>query len=163
MITIRQAQEEDIAALCRLFEKPADYFARCLAEQNEGRRQVFIAALNDADSSFGMLNWMPRYALYRRLGIPEIQDLNTIPAARGKGLASALIAHCEDITREKGCDTIGISVGLHSGFGAAQRLYVRLGYIPDGFGVTYDRQPVTAGEFRPLDDDLCLMMVKALQ
>ena len=163
MITIRQAQEEDMAALCSLFEKPADYFARCLAEQNEGKRQIFIAAADGLDSSFGVLNWAPRYALYKRLGIPEIQDLNTISAARGQGLASALIAHCEDLARKKSCDTIGISVGLHSRFGAAQRLYVKLGYVPDGFGVTYDRQPVTAGEFRPVDDDLCLMMVKALQ
>ena len=50
----------------------------------------------------------------------------------------------------------------HSGFGAAQRLYCKLGYIPDGNGVTYDREAVRAGDMRAVDDLLCLMMVKAL-
>jgi hypothetical protein len=58
---------------------------------------------------------------------------------------------------------MGIGVGLHRAFGAAQRLYIRLGYIPDGNGITYDRLQIAPGEFRPVDDDLCLIMVKELK
>jgi hypothetical protein len=57
---------------------------------------------------------------------------------------------------------MGIGVGMPTSYGPAQRLYVKLGYIPDGNGINYDRQSIAFGEFRPVDDDLCLMMVKAL-
>ncbi|MCB9991029.1 MAG: GNAT family N-acetyltransferase [Rhodospirillales bacterium] len=166
MTLIRQAGQQDIGALYGLidalgFHKEQGYFERCLAEQDEGRRQVFIVQDEQKqDAGYGMLNWKPQYALYKKLEIPEIQDLNVIPAARRQGLASAVIGHCETIARARGCDHIGISVGLYPGYGPAQRLYVKLGYVPDGNGVTYDREPVSYGELRPVDDELCLMMVK---
>lgn len=167
MTQIRQADDTDIPALHALADasgvrKEPDYFQRCLQEQDAGRRQVFVISSGGRDAGYGMLNWQPQYALYRRLGIPEIQDLNVIPQERRKGLASALIAHCENLAREKNSEHVGISVGLYADYGPAQRLYTRLGYIPDGYGVTYDRQPVTPGEIRPVDDNLCLMMIKDL-
>ena len=85
-----------------------------------------------------------------------------MPDQRRKGLATVLIKHCEEYARELGYSDIGISVALHSGFGPAQRLYVKLGYVPDGAGVTYDRELISPMEMRPIDDDLCLMLVKAL-
>ena len=142
--------------------KASDYFVTCLVEQEQGKRLVFIATADGQAAGYGMLNWQPQYALYRRLGMPEIQDMNVAPAFRRRGIASMLIAHCEDLAREKGCTDIGISVGLHADYGAAQRLYVQLGYVPDGYGVTYDRKTVRPGEIRPVDDSLCLMMVKSL-
>ena len=157
-IQIRAAGEGDLEALTQISKNGAGYFKRCMEEQ----RTVLFAALAGKNAGYGILNWNPRYNLYRKFSIPEIQDLNVLPEARKKGVATAMIAYCEKQAAAKGCETIGISVGLHSGFGAAQRLYVKLGYVPDGFGVTYDRQPVTAGELRPIDDDLCLMMVKVL-
>lgn len=166
---IRQAQASDIPALYDMlaalgFYKGAGYFERCLDEQAQGRRQVFIARDGnpEGDIGYGMLNRHPQYALYKRLGIPEIQDLNVVPSARRQGAASALIAHCEQVAMEAGAEYIGISVGLYADYGPAQRLYVKLGYMPDGFGVTYDRQQVRAGEMRPVDDNLCLMLLKPL-
>ncbi|WP_417419328.1 hypothetical protein [Hominenteromicrobium sp.] len=35
-------------------------------------------------------------------------------------------------------DTVCLGVGLHSGYGAAQRMYVLRGYVPDGSGVWYE-------------------------
>lgn len=32
-------------------------------------------------------------------------------------------------------DEVCIGVGLHGGYGSAQRMYVKRGYIPDGSGV----------------------------
>ena len=166
---IRQAQDSDIPALYDMlaalgFHKGAGYFERCLDEQAQGRRQVFIVRGGEpeGDIGYGMLNWHPQYALYKRLGIPEIQDLNTVPVARRQGAASALIGHCEQIAAQTGAEHIGISVGLYADYGPAQRLYVKRGYEPDGFGVTYDRQQVRAGEMRLVDENLCLMLVKAL-
>lgn len=166
-ITIRLAGGEDIRKLDALVEqlgyyKTPDYFERCLREQEEGKREVYIAALDGVDVAYAMLNWKPGYAPFRRLEIPEIQDINTIRDARRKGVATALIKHCEARAREKGRDALGIGVGLYAGYGNAQRLYVKLGYVPDGAGVTYDREPVTPMEVRPIDDNLSLMMLKEL-
>ena len=166
-ITIRRADTADLDVLQILAgamgsAKEPGYFGTCLTEQAEGRRALFIISSNGADAGYGMLNWHPQYPLYRRLNMPEIQDLNILPAFRRRGLAAALIAHCEAEARARGHAQMGIAVGLYADYGAAQRLYVRLGYMPDGFGITYDRETVRAGDFRPVDDNLCLMMVRDL-
>jgi len=54
-------------------------------------------------------------------------------------------------------------VGLHPGYNAAQRLYARRGYIPDGLGVTYRDRYVREGEQVVFDDDLVLHLIKALR
>lgn len=163
-LTIRKALSSDIPALLRI--KPgegAEYFERCLSEQESGRRELFVLEAGEVGLvAYGILNYAPRYFLYERLGISEIQDLNVVPERRRRGYGRALIEYCEGAVRARGGDQIGISVGLHKGFGPAQRLYVSMGYVPDGYGVTYDREAVAPGENRPVDDDLCLMMVKDL-
>lgn len=165
---IVKANDGDIVDLHNLLEiagirRESGYFEICLEEQKNNARDVLLARRGDGRlAGFVMLNWRPLYAFYRRMGIPEIQDLNVIPEARRQGVAMALVRYCEDLARMKGCAQAGIAVGLDSGYGAAQRLYVKLGYMPDGFGITYDRHPVSRGEVRPIDDDLCLMMVKEL-
>ncbi|MCB9989468.1 MAG: GNAT family N-acetyltransferase [Rhodospirillales bacterium] len=163
-IDVRKALSADIPALETI--KPRNetgYFERCLREQEEGKRETFIAALDGRTVGYGFLNWRPHYALYKKLHIPEIQDLNVLPDFRRCGVASAIIDVCEALATEKGCEVIGISVGLYKDYGPAQRLYVKRGYIPDGYGVTYDRETVMPGEVRPVDGDLCLMMVKSLR
>ena len=107
---------------------------------------------------FAVLNHAPKYAPYKRLSIPEIQDVFVLPNARGQGIATTLITHCENQVTG---DMVGISVPVSSNFGTAQRLYYKLGYMPDGNGVTYDRAPCGHNDRVKLDDDLCLMMVKA--
>jgi GNAT superfamily N-acetyltransferase len=121
---------------------------------------AFLASDGGQDIGGGYLNRSPKYQLYRRLNLPEVQDLRVSPAYRRQGVATALIGAAEDIAKAEGRDGLGIAVGLHAGFGAAQRLYVRLGFVPDGLGVTYDRAAVQAGESRPVDDDLALMLLK---
>jgi GNAT superfamily N-acetyltransferase len=166
-IDIAKVTEADLprleGALASLgYAKDNGYFAKCFAEQEAGRRQMYIATLDGAVAGWGMLNWQPQYQLYRRLDIPEIQDLNVLPAMRRNGVASAMIGFAEKLARENGRTQIGISFGLYPNYGPAQRLYIRLGYIPDGYGVTYDRVTVRPGESRPVDDSLCLMLVKDL-
>jgi hypothetical protein len=50
-----------------------------------------------------------------------------------------------------------------SQFGVAQRLYARLGYIPDGNGVTYDREIIAHNTSVRLDENLCMMLVKNIK
>lgn len=128
----------------------------------ESGRFVFIAQLDGIAVGYVVLNPAPEYSLFARLEIPELQDLNVLPDYRGRGIGAALVAACEAQARMIGAAQIGLAVGLHKAYGPAQRLYVRMGYMPDGFGITYDRANVNPGEMRPIDDHLCLMMVKDL-
>ena len=161
---IHRASQDDLTSLHEIAHnmgaaKVTDYFEIVLNKQTEGTLTLYMAD----DQAYVILNEQPKYGFYKRLGIPEIQDLNVIPSARRQGLGESLVRHCETVAKDKGYDQIGISVGLHRGFGAAQRLYARMSYIPDGNGVTYDRNPVQSGEFKCVDDDLCLMMLKDLR
>ena len=161
-IDIRQANEADIPALYALYNK--------IGKKDEGYFEtlfekdclVLIAEQNKQVVGFGILNFEPKYNLYQKLDIPEIQDLNVIPDARQQGIATAIIESFENIASDQDAESIGISVGLTKDYGPAQRLYCKLGYMPDGYGIAYDREGVTFGQSYVADDDLCLMMVKDL-
>ena len=63
------------------------------------------------------------------------------------------------LTRSK---IVCIGVGLHAGYGSAQRMYVKRGYIPDGSGVWYRDQICTPYGDCCNDDDLVLYLSKEL-
>ena len=46
------------------------------------------------------------------------------------------------ITYAQRSDHAGIGFGLYADYGAAQRLYIKRGYIPDGRGAHYGTSPV---------------------
>ena len=142
--------------------KTPDYFISQYERQAQGDRLILLAQMEGVLYGYCVLNWQPKYTFFKAMSYPEIQDINVHKDNRRQGIASAMIAHCEGLALQRGGKHMGIAVGLTSSYGAAQRLYVKRGYIPDGHGVTCDRKAVASGEFRPVDDDLCLMMVKDL-
>ncbi len=162
MADIRQATAEDIPALYEIYntigKKDAGYFENCFDKDC----MILIAAQDQKDVGFGILNFDPKYSLYQKLNIPEIQDLNVIPERRQQGIATRLVEAFETIALDQGAEKIGISVGLTKDYGPAQRLYFKLGYMPDGNGISYDREGITYGQTYVADDDLCLMMIKEL-
>ncbi len=142
--------------------KDVDYFDKTLELQAQNRREVFLGYMDNHLTSYVVLNWYPRYGLFKTLNVPEIQDLNVDSAQRRQGIATALIHHCESLAQKKGHHRMGISFGMDASYGPAQSLYVRLGYVPDGQGITYDRVTIAHGEMKPVDDLMCLMLVKDL-
>jgi GNAT superfamily N-acetyltransferase len=132
------------------------------ADRAEGRRLVAIAWENDRPLGYGTLVWEPGYQRFRAANIPEINNLGVDVAMRRRGVATALIRHFEDAARRSGRTAIGLGVGLYADYGPAQQLYFRLGYRPDGHGVTYADQPASPGEMVSLDDDLVLWLSKTL-
>jgi GNAT superfamily N-acetyltransferase len=166
-IHIRLCEEADIPHLAQLaqdghHQTEPDYFETAYKEQCEAFRIVFLAVVNGHLAGYVHLNFRPLYTPFVRLAIPEIQDLFVHPDFRRQGIGEHLIAACEGHTRAMGKSDIGIGVGVVGDFGAAQRLYTRLGYRPDGAGAVFERVPVKTGEVRPLDDRLCLMLLKNL-
>jgi GNAT superfamily N-acetyltransferase len=125
-------------------------------------RDLFVLRKNAQIIGYVTLNYHPKYALYRRLNIPEIQDLYIGPEFRRQGHAHLLLDHCEKTAKDKGSTEIGISVSVGAEFGVAQQLYIARGYNVDGNGVTYNRDVVRLGVSKPVDENLCLMMLKSL-
>lgn len=136
------------------------YFETAFQEQLDKKRLIFLAFSDAVLVGYAHLNFFPQYSLFLRMGIPEIQDIVVPPNHRRQGIGEQLIKACEAEARSRSMTDIGIGVGVTGTFGAAQRLYIRLGYMPDGTGAVFDRTPVSTGEFRPVDDRLCLMLVK---
>lgn len=62
----------------------------------------------------------------------------------------------------KSSDYVSLSVGLHNGYGTAQRMYVKRGYIPDGTGVWYNGKQLAPYATCVNDDDLTLYFLKSL-
>ena len=60
-------------------------------------------------------------------------------------------------------DAVYLGVGLHSGYGSAQRMYVKRGYVPDGSGVWY--RDTACAPYAPCinDDELVLYLSKKLR
>jgi len=64
--------------------------------------------------------------------------MNTVTSLRKNGIGTRMIAAAEDIVRRSGRRAIGIGVGITPDYAIAQRLYPKLGYVPDGTGVHED-------------------------
>ena len=170
-VFIRSLTEEDIKAIVSSFhqigwDKSPSLFEGYLKEQELGARIVWVAHFKGEFAGYVTLKWQSQYPSFKAQNISEIMDLNVLPSFRKMGIASLLLdtAEKEAATRSK---IVGIGVGLYAGedggYGAAQRLYIKRGYIPDGKGVTYNYEPTVPGNSYPLDDDLVLWFTKKLR
>lgn len=169
-IQIRPLIREDILAISEAFNaigwnKPPSLFKGYLKGQESSERLVWVACVRDHFTGYVTLKWQSEYPSFKQKNIPEIMDLNVLPHYRKMGIGSLLldIVEKEAVTKS---DVVGLGVGLYAGeddgYGAAQRLYIKRGYIPDGKGVTYNYNPTIPGSSYPLDDDLVLWLTKRL-
>src|SRR5580658_314314 len=125
-----------------------------LDEQRDGVRDLLVAAEGGEIVGYVGLLWRSHYPTFAAARIPEISDMVVARAWRRRGLGEQMIGACEARARAAGHVTMGIGVGLYADYGAAQRLYVRLGYRPDGRGVSYANAPAVPGQSYRLDDEL---------
>ena len=165
-IRIRPLEPADVEPLAAAFAaagwpKPREQFERYLAEQSEGARDVWVAHGGGEIRGYVGVVWRPGYPPFREAGIPEIQDLNVLPAFRRRGVATRLIEAAERLVAGRS-RVVGIGVGLYDDYGAAQRLYILRGYVPDGHGITWRGRVVAGGETVVADDDLVLHLIRHL-
>jgi GNAT superfamily N-acetyltransferase len=164
----RRLQKEDIEILGDLHfpwstrQQTVDKWTKYMEEQSQGIRISCVILHGNRMSGYGHLLLASPYPSFRNGNIPEINDVWIYEEDRNKGLGTLLIAHLERLAKERGFNQVGIGVGLYRDYGSAQRLYFRLGYQPNGEGITYKTVPVVAGENYPVDDDLILWLTKQL-
>jgi GNAT superfamily N-acetyltransferase len=131
-------------------------------EHLKGQRVAMVAARGDGIVGYGSLCWRSQYPPFAQAGTPDISDMVVAQDWRRQGVASRLIEALEARALAAGHSVIGIGFGLYADYGAAQQLYVRRGYVPDGLGLTYDNAPVVPGSTVRVDDDLVLWLSKTL-
>lgn len=161
-LTLRRLSDDDAASIARAFDavgwtKPGDQFERYFREQLADERLCLVAHVGDQVSGYVTVVWRPP----ADPSIPAIVDLNVLPEFRNRGIGSRLLDRAEaEVSRRS--PVVAIGVGLHEGYGAAQRLYAKRGYVPDGRGVTYRDRRVEPGQQVAVDDDLTLNLTKRL-
>lgn len=130
-------------------------------EQLENKRIVFIAEYNGKVSGLCTLVLEPSEGPWAGKGYPEIVDLCVFFDVHNKGIGSRLLDAAES-EAAKISDMVFLAVGVHSGYGPAQRMYVKRGYNFDGSGVWYKNKQLE--QYAPCvnDDDLLLFMSKQL-
>ncbi len=165
-VQIRLLESSDPPSIAHAFQtigwnKPESQYRRYLDEQMAGGRTCFVAVVDGQFAGYVTVNWQPAYVGFADLNIPEIQDLNVLTTFRRKGIATRLLDWAEREAARRS-PVVGIAVGLHPGYNAAQRLYGKRGYIADGRGITYRNRFVEEGTRVVVDDDLVLHFTKQL-
>ena len=129
-------------------------------EQKNKIRTVGILEKDKQILGYGSLLRKSPYPHFSK--IPEISTLWIDDKYRRQGLGKRLILWLEELARDEGYTQVGLGVGLYQDYGPAQKLYSKLGYVPDGYGITYKHKTVTPGEKYPVDDELLIWLVKTL-
>lgn len=131
------------------------------ARRGGGRCIALCASL--AGAPVGYINlYFKAFPPYDNTDWPEIVDFGVLEKHRRSGIGTALMDAAEALAAARS-DTVCIGVGLHSGYGSAQRMYVKRGYIPDGAGVWYRGEALAPYAACVNDDDLNLYFTKKLR
>lgn len=167
--TIREMQEKDIETLIEIFCFPwssiqatRDKWKNYYQEHRKHIRTVYLLEKQMQLIGYASLLRESNYPDFKHKGIPEINDLWILDAYRKQGYGKTLIQYLEKIAYQEKYSQIGIGVGLYNDYGSAQKLYVNLGYVPDGQGVTYKGDHIVPGDSYPIDDDLLIWLKKDL-
>lgn len=133
-----------------------------LKHMREGKCIPIVAELNGCPA--GYINVYPdcKWGAFGDMGYPEIVDFAVLEKFRRKGVGAKLMDIAEQVAAEYS-DTVYLAVGLHSGYGSAQRMYVKRGYIPDGSGVWYGDKVCQPHSDCINDDNLNLYFYKKLK
>ena len=143
--SIRKMQESDIQELSRGFISQGwpsreEILTRYFKEQESGEREVLVAEVEGALAGYITILSCAKQGPFAEI-YPELSDFNVFEPFQNQGIGNLLLEEAEKQVRLIS-DKVTLGVGLHSGYGPAQRWYIKRGYIPDGTGVWYqNHQP----------------------
>lgn len=166
-VLIRDLRESDARSItdeeiAQGWQASVDKYLLRLRDQAEGT-SISLAAEYRGNIA-GYINVYPdsKWGAFADRGLPEIVDFGVLEKYRRLGIGSRLMDTAEQIA-SRYADTVYLGVGLHSGYGSAQRMYVKRGYLPDGSGVWFHDR--VCEPYAPCcnDDDLILYFSKKLR
>jgi ribosomal protein S18 acetylase RimI-like enzyme len=168
MLVIRSMAESDAEKLSLAFadigwHKPVQQFLKYVEEQAAEIRAVRVAEVAGEVAGYVTVQWQSDDVPLRQSDVPEIKDLNVLPGFRERGIGGRLLSEAERLIAARSA-VAGLRVGLHSGYGAAQRMYIRHGYVPDGAGIVDAAgNPVPEGVRIAIDDAVTIRLLKRLE
>ncbi len=163
---IRKMIESDIQHLSQGFINQGwpsreEILTRYFKEQESGEREVLIADLTGVVAGYITILPIAKHGPFAGMS-PELSDFNVFEPFQNQGIGNLLLEEAEKRVKLIS-DKVTLGVGLHSGYGPAQRLYIKRGYIPDGTGVWYRNQPLEMNATIQNNDDLVLYLSKELE
>ena len=63
-------------------------------------------------------------------GEAELKSMRTLKAARGMGIATAMVAHLLAYAKAEGFERVNLETGSHPPYESARKLYSSLGFLP---------------------------------
>ena len=165
-IVIRDLRQSDAQIItdeeiAQGWDATIDKYKMRLRHQAEGKAIALVAEWNG--NIAGYINVYPdaKSGAFANRGYAEIVDFGVLEKYRRRGIGGKLMDVAEQIAFSYS-DVVYLGVGLHSGYGSAQRMYVKRGYIPDGSGVWYRDQICEPYRDCCNDDDLVLYLSKCV-
>lgn len=165
-IIIRNMEPSDIETIVKEeilqgWDASFEKYEKRLKDQSSGKCISLVAIY--LDNIAGYINVYPDspWGAFGKMGYPEIVDFGVLAKYRNHGIGTKLMDIAEMIA-SKYSSIVYLGVGLHHGYGSAQRMYVKRGYIPDGSGVWYQDKVLKAYDSCVNDDDLVLYLSKNL-
>jgi ribosomal protein S18 acetylase RimI-like enzyme len=165
-IKLRALKKTDCSLISKAFQdqgwiKPLSLYLEYVEMQLNGSREIIIAEVKNEFAGYLTINWLSDYHFFREKNIPEIVDFNVLQKFQRQGIGTALMDEAEMHIKQKSTFA-GIGFGMTKDYGAAQILYVKRGYIPDGNGLCCKGKPISYGEQFTMNDDLVLYLIKRL-
>lgn len=165
-ITLRKIKSSDCEDIHMAFheqgwDKPASLYQTYCTYQESKVRDIIIAEYQNIFAGYLTIQWTSHYLPFKEKGIPEIVDFNVLMKFQRLGIGTCLMNEAENRIK-KISDFAGLGFGIISDYGAAQILYIKRGYIPDGKGLVKDFQSVGFGDIITVDHSLALYHIKKL-
>ncbi|MBQ9121975.1 MAG: GNAT family N-acetyltransferase [Lachnospiraceae bacterium] len=166
-IVIRDLQPGDVQVItdeeiAQGWQQTTEKYEMRLKDQADGVATALVAEFRG--NVAGYINVYPnaKWGPFGNQGYPEIVDFGVLEKFRRNGIGSRLMDVAEQVAGTY-ADMVYLGVGIHSGYGSAQRMYVKRGYIPDGSGVWYGDK--VCPQYAPCsnDDDMVLYLSKQLR
>jgi len=145
VITLRQIDVADVPLAVPLFGAYREFYGmppdggtaeRFLRERLTAGESIVVLA-NDAGEYVGFSQFFRSFSSVHACKVLVLNDLFVAPAARGKGIASALLKHAETLAQQSGASRLVLET-TQSNL-AAQALYTRSGWLHDRDALLFHR------------------------
>lgn len=161
IIRIRTLVPDDAKILAEEEQLQGDHVTREKYDMRDGKAVALAAEYQGQTAGYISIYPDSDRGAFAGKGLPELVDFGVLKKYRNHGIGSLLMDTAEQIAAGF-ADTVYLGVGLHSGYGSAQRMYIKRGYIPDGSGVWYGDHICEPYTDCCNDDDLILYLSKKL-
>ena len=166
ILEIRPLKKSDIDIIMRNYieqkwSKPKEVLEKYLESQNSGFLYMFVAEYNNDVAGYTVLYPDANAGPFAHQKIPVLSDFVVFEKYQRRGIGTKILDEAERKASELS-DKVQLSVGLHSGYGSAQRMYIKRGYVPDGSGAWWNGKVLEQYADCKNDDDLVLFLIKDL-